>query len=93
MSFGGEQDRVQKQVALRDGGREVERDRQYPMDWWHREMIPRKLSKVNHRRHVVEELRGIRVLDGDDVQTEDWASGVYEGKMFARDISVYVKAR
>jgi len=44
-------------------------------------MTPRRLSKVNHRRHVVGELRGTRVLGGDDVQTADWASGVYEGKM------------
>jgi hypothetical protein len=51
-------------------------------------MTPRRLSKVNHQRHVIGELRGIRVLGGDDVQTEDWASGVYEGKMLARDISV-----
>ena len=51
-------------------------------------MSPRRLSKVNHRRHVVGELRGIRVLGGDDVQTEDWTLGVFEGKLLARDISV-----
>ena len=91
MSSVGEQDRVRKQVALRR--REVERDRQYPMDWWHREMIPRRLSKVNHRKRVDGELRGIRVLSGDDVQTEDWALSVFEGKLFARDMSVCMKAR
>ena len=46
-----------------------------------------RLSKVNHRKHVVGELRGIRVLGGDDVQTEDWTLGVFEGKLLARDIS------
>ena len=51
-------------------------------------MSPERLSKVNHRRHVVGELRGIRVLGGDDVQTEDWTLGVFEGKLLARDISV-----
>ena len=88
MSFVGERDRVQKQVALKEGKREVERDRQYPMDWWHREMTLRRLSKVNHRKHVVGELRGIRVLGDDDVQTEDWALGVFEGRLLARDILV-----
>ena len=37
---------------------------------------------------MVGELRGIRVLGGDDVQTEDWTLGVFEGKLLARDISV-----
>ena len=50
-------------------------------------MTPRRLSKVNHRKHVVGELRGIRVLGGDDVQTEDWILGVFEVKSLARDIS------
>jgi len=44
-------------------------------------MTPSRLSKVNHRKHVVEELCGIRVLGGDDVQTEDWALSVFEGKL------------
>ena len=87
MSFVGEQDRVRKQVALKEERREVERDLQYPMDWWYREMSLTRLSKVNHRKHVVGELRGIRVLGGDDVQTEDWTLGVFEGKLLARDIS------
>jgi len=44
-------------------------------------MSPRRLSKVNHRKHVVGELRGIRVLVGGDVQTEDWTLGVFVGKL------------
>jgi hypothetical protein len=87
MSFVGEQDRVRKQVALKEGRREGERDRQYPMDWRYREMTPTRLSKVNHRKHVVGELRGTRVLDGDDVQTEDWTLGVFGWKLLAKDIS------
>jgi len=46
-------------------------------------MSPTRLSKVNHRKHVVGELRGIRVLDGDDVQTEDCTLGVFEEKLLA----------
>jgi hypothetical protein len=56
-------------------------------------MTPRRLSKVNHRKHVVGELRGIRVLGGDDEQTEDCALGVFEGKLLARDISVMCESR
>jgi hypothetical protein len=85
--FVGEQDRVRKEVTLTERGREVEKDRQYPMDWSDREMIPRRLSKVNHRKHAIGGLRGIRVLCGDDVQIGDWALSVFEGKMMmlARD--------
>ena len=54
-------------------------------------MSPTRLSKVNHRKHVVGELRGIRGLGGDDVQTEDWTLGVFEEKLLARDISESVK--
>ena len=50
-------------------------------------MTPARLSKVNHRKHVVGELCGIRVLYGDDVQTEDWTLAVFERKLLARDIS------
>ena len=44
---------------------------------------------------MVGELHGNRVFDGDDVQTEDLALGVFEGMLLARDISVMygVKAR
>jgi len=44
-------------------------------------MSPTKLSKVNHRKHVIGELRGIRVLGGDDVQIEDWTLDVFEWKL------------
>ena len=40
---------------------------------------------------MVGELRGIRVLGGDDVQTEDWTLDVFEGKLLAGDISVVCK--
>ena len=56
-------------------------------------MIPRRLSKVNHRKHVIGELRGIPVLDGDDVQAEDWALGVFGGKLLAIDISVMCESQ
>lgn len=56
-------------------------------------MTPRRLSKVNHQKHVVGELRGIRVLGDDDAQTEDWALSVFEGKLLARKMSVCVRAR
>ena len=36
---------------------------------------------------MVGELCGIRVLYGDDVQTEDWTLAVFERKLLARDIS------
>lgn len=52
-------------------------------------MNPKTLSKVNHRKHVVGELRGIRVLGGDDVQSEDCVWSVFEEEMLmveARDI-------
>lgn len=49
-------------------------------------MNPTRLSKVNHQKHAIEELRGIRVLDGGDVQIEDWALSVFEEKMLARDM-------
>ena len=47
-------------------------------------MNPKRLSKVNHRKHAIGELRGIRVLGGDDVLNEDWALRVFEVR--ARDM-------
>jgi len=44
-------------------------------------MIPRRLSKVNHRKHGIEELLGIRVLGGDDVQNEDLTLSVFDLKV------------
>ena len=41
-------------------------------------MIPSRLSKVNHRMHAIEKLRGNRALGGDDVPNEDWALSVSE---------------